>query len=222
VPEAPASELAFDEVMLIDGNDDRGIDVGVMARTGHQVTDMRSHANERTPAGGMLFSRDCAEYLVRTPKGGNLLLMVNHFKSKGFGVPARSNATRLAQATRVAELYEQRRQQFPFVAVVGDLNDTPDSAPLAPLFATGLRDISTHPDYADDGIPGTWGRGLAANKLDYILLSPSLFGRVRAGGVFRHGVWDPRKTPKWQVFDTIAGPDDAASDHAAVWAELSV
>ena len=40
--------------------------------------------------------------------------------------------------------------------------------------------------------------------------------------MFRHGVWDPRVTPKWQVFDTVTGPNDAASDHAAVWAELNV
>jgi endonuclease/exonuclease/phosphatase family metal-dependent hydrolase len=222
VPVAPGPVGGFDQIMLIDGNDDRGIDVGIMTRSGHHVTDMRSHVNELGSGGGPLFSRDCAEYLVRTPKGGNVLVMVNHFKSKGFGKAAMSDATRRAQADRVAQLYTERRERYPFVAVVGDLNDTPDSTPLAPLFAAGLRDVSTHPTYQDDGIPGTWGRGYASNKLDYVLLSPSLFGRVRGGGVFRHGVWDPRVTPKWQVFDTVTGPNDAASDHAAVWAELNV
>jgi endonuclease/exonuclease/phosphatase family metal-dependent hydrolase len=222
VPDAPGPGSSFDHVMLIDGNDERGIDVGILTRPGFAVTDMRSHVDEIAITGSPLFSRDCAEYLVRTPKGSNLLLMVNHFKSKGFGRKADSDAKRLAQAARVAELYEKRRERYPFVAVVGDLNDTPDSEPLAPLFAAGLRDISTHPDHEDDGIPGTWGPGHASGKFDYLLLSPSLYGRVHGGGVFRRGVWDARKTPKWEMFDTVTGPVDAASDHAAVWADVNV
>ena len=31
----------------------------------------------------VIFSRDCAEYEIRTPNGNTLLLLVNHFKSKG-------------------------------------------------------------------------------------------------------------------------------------------
>lgn len=93
---APGPGSAFDYVMLIDGNDDRGIDVGLMTRPGFAINDMRSHVNETAPTGGRLFSRDCAEYLVRTPSGHNLLVLVNHLKSKGYGSPAASNAKRLA------------------------------------------------------------------------------------------------------------------------------
>lgn len=222
VAAAPGPGTRFDSVMLIDGNDDRGIDVGIMTRPGFAISDIRSHVNESKPSGTPLFSRDCPEYLVRTDKGGNLLVMVNHLKSKGYGSAQSSDATRLAQATRVADIYAARSRQFPYVAVVGDFNDTPGSAPLAPLFEAGLRDISQHPDYEDDGIPGTWGAAHASGKFDYILLSPSLFKKVRGGGTFRKGVWDPRKTPKWEMFDTVDAPEVAASDHAAVWADLAV
>jgi len=143
----------YDHVMLIDGNDDRGIDVGLMLRAGYDIAGMRSHVDDRDDA-GRIFSRDCPEYDVRLPSGGTLTILVNHFKSKGFGSTASSNARRRAQAARVREIYEALAAGGrELIAVVGDLNDTPDSAPLAPLLAESspLRDIGTHPRFQDDG-----------------------------------------------------------------------
>lgn len=222
VPVAPGPSIGYRHVMLIDGNDDRGIDVGLMCREGFPIPDMTSHVDD-TDDVGVVFSRDCAEFVIRTPSGHNVLVLVNHFKSKGYGGQSSSDAKRRRQAQRAADIYRHRRRKYPFIAVVGDFNDTPTSAPLAPLFHdTGLRDVSDHPAYLDDGVPGTWGRGYASHKIDFILLSPALFQRVVAGGVFRAGVWDDRKTPKWQTFDTITTPEEAASDHAAIWAEVRV
>lgn len=222
VTAAPGPGGGYRHVMLIDGNDDRGIDVGIMSRDGYPITQMVSHVDD-ADGDGLVFSRDCAEFVVHTPAGRNLLVLVNHLKSKGYGGQAASDEKRRRQAVRIAQIYRSRRQQYPHIAVVGDFNDTPTSAPLAPLFAgTGLRDISQHPAYLDDGIPGTWGKGYASNKIDFILLSPKMFAKVVSGGVFRAGVWDDRVTPKWRMFDTMARPEDAASDHAAIWAELNV
>src|SRR5205823_1249155 len=55
--------VPFDHVMLIDGNDDRGIDVGVMTRAGHEIVDIRSHVDD-SDAEGTIFSRDCPEYTI--------------------------------------------------------------------------------------------------------------------------------------------------------------
>ena len=57
---------AYDEVHVFDGNDLRGIDVGLLARGGHRVTALRTHVYD-TDADGIVFSRDCAEYHVATP-----------------------------------------------------------------------------------------------------------------------------------------------------------
>jgi endonuclease/exonuclease/phosphatase family metal-dependent hydrolase len=135
----------FAHVMLIDGNDDRGIDVGVATRPGFAISRMQSHVDD-ADADGQIFSRDCAEYVLTTPNGGTLLVLVNHFKSKGFGGTDASDKKRERQARRVAALYNQSKAQQPNVVVLGDFNDTPGSGPLKPLLQdTDLVDISQHP-----------------------------------------------------------------------------
>src|SRR5262249_139784 len=81
----------FTHVMLIDGNDERGIDVGILSKAGFDIALMRSHVDDQD-AKGTIFSRDCAEYEVHTPNGNTLLVLLNHFKNKGYGKPAESAA----------------------------------------------------------------------------------------------------------------------------------
>ena len=214
----------YPSVMLIDGNDERGIDVGILTRDGLSIERMKSHVDDRTAHGDHVFSRDCPEYWIRTAGGEEIIVLVNHFKSKGFGSPAKSNARRKEQAARVAAIYEALRSDgHTKIAVVGDFNDTPDSDPLSPLVGkTDLKDIFTHPNFEDDGHPGTFGLANKSNKIDYVLLSPRLFEKVERGGVFRTGVWPGVKPKRWEVYDELARPEDAASDHAAVWADVDV
>ena len=56
----------YEHSMVIDGNDDRGIDVGLMTKEGFEFDVVRTHIFELDD-GQPLFSRDCVEYLVRTP-----------------------------------------------------------------------------------------------------------------------------------------------------------
>jgi endonuclease/exonuclease/phosphatase family metal-dependent hydrolase len=208
--------------MVIDGNDDRGIDVGLMTR--FPVGTMRSHVDD-FKNGSRIFSRDCPEYEVLLPSGSKLLLLINHFKSKGFGTQADSNARRLRQAQRVREIYEEHRQEgVTRVAVIGDFNDTPDSSPLAPLLADGsnLRDVSGHPKYQDDGRPGHFGNGTKSGKIDYILLPPELFDKVENAEVFRKGVWGGKNGDLFEHFPEMTKPIHAASDHAALLVDLDI
>ncbi len=214
----------YAHVMLIDGNDERGIDVGLMTRAGYPIGQMRSHVDDRGP-GGAIFSRDCPEYAIDLPSGERLMLLVNHLKSKGYGTAAVSNARRLAQAMRVREIYDGLRASGEtLIAVAGDFNDTPESAPLAPLLAQGseLRDVSAHPRFDSDGRPGTYANGTKGNKIDYILLSPALFDRVEHAGVFRKGVWGGKNGALWPVFPELTKAAQAASDHAAVLVDIGL
>ena len=212
----------FEHVMLVDGNDERGIDVGLMTTAGFSIGQMRSHVDDLDSKGAAVFSRDCPEYEITTAKGNPLLLMINHLKSKGYGTPKSSDARRKAQAQRVADIYNGRRGAGVLhIAIVGDFNDTPTSDPLQPLLqGTDLRDISEHPTFQDGGRPGTYGSCTQANEIDYLLLSPELFELVQSGGIERRGMWPGVRPPKWVKFDEVLREADVASDHALVWADI--
>ena len=202
--------------MLIEGNDDRGINVGLMTKDGFDFELERTHIFDLGDNDLPIFSRDCIEYAIRTPGGTEILVLVNHFKSKIGGGDKR----RLAQATRVKEIVNERLPKRPNLVVLGDLNDTPDSANLKPLLeGTSLKDVSTDKDFDDGGFPGTFGT--QHDKIDYLLLSPALLKKLTAGGIFRRGVFSAGK--HWPFFDdTITKKVEQASDHAAIWAEINV
>ena len=220
---AVSDDVRYSHVMLVDGNDDRGIDVGLLTKDAEPIEQIRSHVDDRNADGTLVFSRDCPEYEVKAPDGKPILVLVNHFKSKGYGSPAESSAKRRKQAARVREIYQARRAEgHERIAIVGDFNDTPESDALKPLLdATDLHDVSEHASFDPGPRTGTFGTG--NEKIDYILLSPALFDRVQAGGIFRKGVWHgPNVQNPWPMFDTLTKPEEAASDHAAVWADIAL
>ena len=232
--ELPVNERPkpYHSFMLIDGNDDRGIDVGIMTKSGFTIGNMRSHINDTLPNGKRIFSRDCPEYAVTTPAGETVWVLPNHFKSKFGGNNKATIAKRKAQATRVAEIYKALINAGEnLVVVLGDLNDTPDSAPLKPLLTnTDLRDVSRHSTFdptpfnvpdsnASSGI-GTFLLGNDKQKLDYLLLSPALFGRVTASGMFRKGAWPGVRPVRWPVYESLTNEVHIASDHHVIWATI--
>jgi endonuclease/exonuclease/phosphatase family metal-dependent hydrolase len=194
--------------MLIDGNDIRGIDVGLFSR--HPITSVRSHIFDKKKS-QEIFSRDCPEFEIDID-GEPLWLLGNHFKSKRGGG---GGDKRKLQGERVAELYRDALERSARVVVAGDLNDTPDSPALTSLKATGLKDAMTHDSYQGPG--GTHGKCTDSEKIDYLMFSPELFAKVDEVEVERRGIFE-FGTP----FDTVTGPDDQASDHAAIVAELDL
>src|SRR3990172_21949 len=224
-PEPVYGRIDYPYYSLVEGNDDRGIDVGLYSR--HPIVDMNSNV-DYGPFGKPVFSRDCAEYVIRTPKKNHILVMVNHLKSQGYGSKNDNDNLRKRQAAGIAAIYNARKADFPLVAIVGDFNDAPESSALKPLLDgnLGLRDVMSHARYKAKKDPTfkpkpkplpTFPSG--ATKFDYILLSPALWSKVRNVGVERRGIWAPRTFPH---FPEVTGPQNAASDHAAVWVDLDV
>jgi exonuclease III len=149
-------------------------------------------------------------------------VLVNHLKSKGYG--SKTAEKRERQANEVKKIYERLTADGEsHVVVAGDLNDTPDSTPLAPLLAqTDLKDISTHPSFTSDRRPGTYKNGTKGNKIDYVLLSPALFDKVIGGAVFRLGVWGGKNGTLFPHYQTMTRDIHAASDHAAIYADINL
>ena len=207
---------AFPHVMLIDGNDDRGIDVGLLSR--FPIRAIKSHVDDLNPNGERTFSRDCPEYLIELPSGRKVLILPNHFKSKRGGNTAAIQLRRKTQADRAHAIASDALRQAALVLLAGDLNDTPQSATLASLWQDGFVDVADHPSYPTHR-PGTAGTGTAANKIDYLIMSPRLRARLRASGIERRGSYHPGA---WAPFDTVTQKADEASDHHLVWADFAL
>jgi endonuclease/exonuclease/phosphatase family metal-dependent hydrolase len=184
---------------------------------------MRSHVDD-TDSHGIVFSRDCPEYVIEGPGGLRVVVLVNHLKSKGFGNQRDNDARRRRQAVRVAQIYQALRSAGEqHVAVIGDFNDTPTSTPLAPVLTkTDLRDITTSDRFERDGRPGTFGNATNSEKIDYVLLCPGLFALVTAGAIFRKGAWGGKYGTLWEHYPDITTKAEAASDHAAIWADIDI
>lgn len=222
----------YPHVMVIDGNDPRGIDVGILATASYPLGSMRSHIDDG-PFGNRVFSRDCPEYWFTFPPatalaGERLVVLVNHFKSKFGGNSPAGIARRRRQSARAAEIYREiRASGVEHVVVLGDFNDTPRSEALAPLLsATDLTDIAAVTPFddgdPDEDRPGTFGNGTKSSKIDYLLLSPSLLARATGAGIFRKGVWGGIHGTLFPHFDSIGAEHEAASDHAALYVDISL
>lgn len=203
----------FDRHMLIDGNDLRGIDLGVLSNL--PLHNIRSHVDD-LEGNSRVFSRDCAEYESILPSGKSLWVLCNHFKSKGFGAPATNDARRKQQAQRVAEiLTEAFDLADDFVVVAGDLNDTPDSDPLSPLL--GVANL--HNIVAELPVNERFTHifGNEKSQIDYLLASTPLKNKLDSVTIERRGMF---KFPGH--FPSVTSEGTAASDHAAVVAEFAV
>jgi endonuclease/exonuclease/phosphatase family metal-dependent hydrolase len=180
----------YEHVRLIEGNDTRGIDVGLMTKPGFEVESMQTHVDLEDNV-GRIFSRDCAHYAVRTPSGPVLHVLVNHFKSQSGG----GGTQRQRQAAAVRSIATELVDAGESVVVLGDLNEGPETAGepptnLATLFdpAGPLRSCYDLPGFDVGPRLGTFDSCGLSNRLDYIFISADLPPRFRGGSVFRSGL----------------------------------
>jgi endonuclease/exonuclease/phosphatase family metal-dependent hydrolase len=222
----------YGHVMLIDGNDTRGIDVGILTSPQVEILSMRSNVDLPDPgaAGEHLFSRDCAQYQCRLPSGATVWVLVNHFKSQsGGGGPKRA---RQAQGVRriVEDLVAAGERH---IVVMGDLNEGPavlgqPAANLATLVDPNgpLAEVYALPAFDPGPRPGTFQDCVIRNRLDYILVSHDLAGLVVGGGIERCGLWgtptNVNPPAQWDIYPQITSAHQAASDHAAIYVDINI
>lgn len=227
--------------VLVEGNDERGIDVALMSK--HPVGDMRSNAytvdaaetRRRDGVTPRLFNRDCIEVGVQLPDArGEMAVLVTHLKSKRGTADAEidTDRKRIRQSEEIARILRERhaRDGKPHrVVVCGDLNEVPDRAG-ANGAALGGRQTSVDALLVDSGLSNivrdTLGpekafthveeRGGAVQRgqIDYLLLSPDLKAAATNVGIDRSGQahWGPKAPLRAQ----------AASDHACLFVDLEL
>jgi endonuclease/exonuclease/phosphatase family metal-dependent hydrolase len=221
----------YGHAMLIDGNDARGIDVGILTTAQIEIVAMRSNVDAPDPASGEhLFSRDCPEYQLSLPGGNAVWVLANHFKSQsGGGGPKRK---RQAEGVRViVERLIAAGQTN--VIVLGDFNEGPTTPGQPPVDLVSLFDptgplVSVYdlPVFDPGPRPGTFQSCGLANRLDHVFVSRPLAASVLGGGIERHGLWGTptnKNPPKqWAAFPEITAAHQAASDHAAVFIDVNI
>lgn len=211
----PAGKQSYEHILLIDGNDRRGIDISVMSRL--PILWIRSHMHERTIYNNReihTFSRDCLEVQVELENESPLHFFINHFKSKGYSPEndPLSIRRRKGQAERVAELVDEHDLQTENIVVAGDLNDGAGSLSLAPLLTKEeLYNVNLELDPSERG---TYRTG--KEQLDYLIISNAL--RVNLDHVYveRRGLY----SKKWEHYETMTKRLHEASDHGAVVADF--
>lgn len=211
--------------MLLDGNDRRGIDVGLYSRfpLGGIWTHMFDGGSSRT------FSRDCPEYEIILPNGQPLYILCNHLKSKGYDFNGNASRRRKRQATAIADILSEYDLRNELVVVAGDLNDTPDSDPLKPLTElSNLFDVLELQYGSDMGKRWTY-HYRSFEQIDYLLVSKPLKDAFVEAGVQRKGIAKLKalteadsSIPNEKEYDSVTSWTNQASDHGAVWADFEL
>jgi endonuclease/exonuclease/phosphatase family metal-dependent hydrolase len=203
----------YTHVLLMDGNDPRGIDVALLSRA--PLVHMKTHVELLNAAKHPLFARDCAEFELDIGQNRRLILLANHFSSQGSD---RTGKRRKEQANQVAVFVDQALTTFTNVIVAGDLNEPPEKGSLKALTQhPKLKDAMAMAQYPDkDTLPGTYLNASKSQKFDYLFLSPALQARVQKVQVERRGF----KSSKWPHFDTVVDARSQASDHQCVYVDL--
>lgn len=222
------SETRFTDILLIPGNDPRGLDMAIMTKNGYQIRSVRSHVND-SYSDGKYFDKDFQEFEILTPKGETIWILSAHLKEEDKDKD-KSAVQRELQAKHIAKTYEDlTRQRGEKVILTGTLNAPSYSESLRPLLKqTDLMDINHHPSFTvdlDNGRDaghyslGAYRKGVNTKQRDYLLLSPEFFNSVKDSGLNRKGVW-PTRQNQYRVFRSVQSKFQQASSHALIWVEL--
>lgn len=166
----------YEEVVLIEGNDRRGIDVACLSRFPIEWVRSHRHMDFADAYGNpMRFRRDLLEVRIAPAGYVPLDLYVVHLKSK-HGGSKETEAIRLGEAAAVRDLLDRRLARDPnaLFAVCGDLNDQYQSKPTQRLVGQGPIALRSFHDTIDPSNCVTYNRPEHASMIDFILASPQL------------------------------------------------
>jgi endonuclease/exonuclease/phosphatase family metal-dependent hydrolase len=211
------NKKGYKYIRLVDGNDDRGIDVAIMSRL--PLNWIKSHIHETTSYNGKtvnLYSRDCLEVDVQATDKHPIRFFINHFKSMGYSPPndTKSDRRRLGQAKGVVNLASNLNLEKDFVVVAGDLNSEPASPSLEPLVShKKLYNVNLKLPAAERGTYRTGNK-----QLDYLIISNALEKKLKDVHIERRGLF----SNKWKTYSSVKSRRTEASDHAGVVATFII
>jgi endonuclease/exonuclease/phosphatase family metal-dependent hydrolase len=221
----------YPHLLLVEGNDPRLIDVGVLSR--YPIGGFTSWQRATHPAAPeeLVFGRDFVEVEILNPQRSGRLFTLFNTHLKSHYVPfnqdpaageAAANERRRRQAEAMGRIIKARTRPDSRYVVVGDMNDAPGSEclrgftqdaslALTNALAAAQETRPPKPDIPMPASPAWTHRFKAANQpakyelYDHVWLSPALASR-------QSGAWIDRRTRH--------GGD--GSDHDPAWVELDL
>lgn len=222
-------QVRYEEVIVVPGNDDRGLDLGIMLKGGYSVKSIVSHSNESWK-GEKLFDKDFQEYEITDSRGRPLTILSAHLCESGGEKPF-TDERRKQQSQRIAEVYKELLERGKSTVVMGTFNVPSYCNSIFPLLQeVEVEQITRHPSFrvdSDAGLDalyhslGAYRVGVNLKQKDYLLLSPDLFRRVRNSGLNRKGVWPEKKT-QFRTYSTLTLEGHQASSHPLIWVDLDI
>jgi len=221
----------YSSVVLVEGNDDRLIDVALLSKLPIGAVTSWQKAVHASDTSTLVFSRDLLEVQILSKNRSSTLLTLFNTHLKSQFVPynedpiagkAASDERRTRQAEKIRDIVLARMRPDSRFAIVGDMNDVPSSACLQPFVAAAALGVTngltapaeTRPAKADNPMPAStaWthrfkdaGQPARYELYDQVWLSPALAPK-------QSGAWIDRRTKH--------GGD--GSDHDPAWVELDL
>lgn len=169
-------ELGYDNVVLFEGNDTRGIDVCLISRVPIGPVRSYRHLTFPGPDGTVRkFNRDLLAVTVEPPGAEPLEVWVVHLKSNSGGREF-AEPVRLAEASKLRELLDEQLGRDPEarILVMGDFNDTWDSETLKTIVGEGSTALWSASSELGGELPDTYNEGDFHSMIDFILCSPAM------------------------------------------------
>ena len=169
-------DAGYQNVVLYEGNDLRGIDVCLLSRLPVGPVTSHRHLRFKDEAGRTRrFNRDAIAVTIEPPDAKPIEVWVVHLKSNSGGREY-AEPNRLAEAHQLRALLDGRLNSNPdarFV-VLGDFNDTWESDTLRTIVGSGPTALwSAASDSADPEVV-TFNEEPFRSMIDFILCSPAL------------------------------------------------
>lgn len=176
-------DMGYDNVVLFEGNDRRGIDVALASRVPIGQVRSNRHVKFPGPNGRTLrFARDVLEVNVEPENADDFEMWVVHLQSNSQGRDY-AEPIRVAEAREVRRMLDDELKADPGarIIVTGDFNDTWDSEALKAIAGDGATAMWPTASDMPGETPNTYNQGRFQSMIDFALCSPAMAKRFVKG-----------------------------------------
>lgn len=175
-------DMSYEDVVLFEGNNHRGIDCAVLSRLPLGPVTSYRHVRFKGPDGKpQRFQRDLLRVRVEAP-GLDFDVFAVHLKSK-YGDAEASEPVRQAEATEIRKIADDMLRadaQARFV-ICGDFNDYWDSPSLKIIRGSGATELTCPVVELEEPQRITYNKDPYRSTIDFIVSSPAMRSRFVPG-----------------------------------------